>query len=157
MLRELTDPDLQLVEPWFAEYETQRWLGDQTWPQRLLRLAALSADRFAYAALKKGVVVGAADVERYRDGRAGLALVVAPEHRRLGVGKAMAGALIDRPELADVTEFIAGVEDGNFASAALVTSAGFQKVADEPDANGFTYFALRRNGRPPGPWTLPSG
>jgi RimJ/RimL family protein N-acetyltransferase len=151
MLRELTASDLQLVEPWFAEYDTQRWLGDQAWPRQLLRHVALSADRFGYAALQNGVVVGMADVERYRDGR------VAPGYRRLGVGTAMAGALTERPELADVIEFIAGVEEGNLASAALMTRAGFQKVTDETDANGFTYFALRRNGRPSVPWTLPQG
>jgi L-amino acid N-acyltransferase YncA len=157
VLRELTDADLPLVEGWFAEAETGRWLGDQSWPRRLLRLAARSPDRFAYAALRAGVVVALADAERYRDRRAGVALVVAPAHRRRGVGTAVARALAERPDLADVVEFIAGVEDGNVAGTALVVGAGFWQVTDAPDGGGFTYFAVRPDGgRPRRPWALPA-
>jgi L-amino acid N-acyltransferase YncA len=150
VLRELTEADVPSVEGWFRDSETQRSLGDETWPRQLIRLASLSADRFAYAAVEEEVVVGIADAERYADGRAAIALVVSPVHRRLGVGKAMARALGERPKLARVVEFFGGVEAGNLASAALVTGAGFEQVTDEPDKDGCAYFALRRDGRRPG-------
>jgi L-amino acid N-acyltransferase YncA len=157
VLRELTEADLAAVEGWFTESETRKWLGDEAWPRRLIRLAARSADRFAYAAVRHGVVVGIADAERYGDGRAAVALVVAPEHRGVGIGTAMASALPERPELASVVEFFGGVEAGNAASGALVTGAGFEQVTDEPDVEGFTYYALRTDGeRPRRPWRRPS-
>jgi hypothetical protein len=69
----------------------------------------------------------------------------------------MARALPERPELASVVEFFGGVEAGNVASAALVTGAGFEQVTDEPDDEGFTYYALRLDGeRPRRPWRRPS-
>jgi L-amino acid N-acyltransferase YncA len=156
VLRELTEADVPSVEGWFQDFETRRWLGDETWPRQLIRLASLSADRFAYAAVEEDVVVGIADAERYADGRAAIAVVVSPVHRRLGVGNAMGRALAERPELAGVVEFFGGVEAGNRASAALVTGAGFEQVTDEADKDGFAYFALRRDGERPGrPWSLP--
>lgn len=145
MLRELTHADLPTVDSWFAESETRQWLGDPAWPRQLIRLAGLSRDRFAFAAVRQGVVVGIADVERYEDGRAAVAIVVAPEHRRRGVGKTIVMMLIERAEPAGVVEFVGGVEAGNGASAAFLTSCGFEQTTDAPDDEGFTYFALRRS------------
>ena len=31
---------LLVVEPWFDDAETRRWLGDRRWPSMILRLAA---------------------------------------------------------------------------------------------------------------------
>ena len=35
-LRPFTSPDLPLVEPWFADADTQRWLGGPGWPRLVL-------------------------------------------------------------------------------------------------------------------------
>jgi hypothetical protein len=68
----------------------------------------------------------------------------------------MLEALAERPELAAVAKFIGDVEDSNAASAALVTGAGFQRVTDRPDEDGFSYFAMRADGeRPRRVWNLP--
>ena len=157
VLRELTKADLPVVERWFAEPGPRRWLGDESWPRRLVNLAAHSAGRFAFAAVADDAIVGLVDVERYGDARAAVALVVAPGQRRRGVGKAIVQTLRKQPALASVAEFFGGVEAGNVAGAALVCSAGFERVTEGPDDEGFTYFALRTDGRRPrDPWALPA-
>jgi ribosomal protein S18 acetylase RimI-like enzyme len=104
-LRPLVPDDLSVVEPWFDEAETQRWLGGREWPRQLLHLVSQSGGRYAYAAvLDEVVVVGLVDVERYDDSRAAVAVAVAPEHRRRGIGAAMLRALAAQPELASVIE-----------------------------------------------------
>ena len=150
-LRSLTAADLPVVERWFCDPDTRRWLGDEAWPRRLLALAGRSQGRFAFVAVLGGDVVGLADVERYGDDRAAVAVVVAPEHRRRGMGKAILRGLLDVPQLEGVVELFGGVEVGNAASAALVTSSGFEQVSERPDDEGFTYFAQRRTGSTLGP------
>ena len=155
LLRELTVEDLPVVERWFRDPETDRWLGDESWPRRLLILTSAST-RLAFAATCDSTVVGIADIECYSDARAAAALVVAPDRRRLGIGRALAEALPRQPQLNGIVEFFGGVEEGNVASEALVTSAGFEQVTDAPDDEGFTYFALRVDGaRPARPWLPP--
>ena len=142
-LRELAEEDLPTVELWFGDEETRRWLGDERWPRRLLDLAN-DRDRFAYVACLDGTPVGLADVERYEDNRAAVAVVVRPDRRRGSVGTQVLEALPELPELRTVAEFFGGVERGNVASAALVVAAGFELVTPEPDADGFMYFVMHR-------------
>ena len=139
-LRRLTPDDLPAVEPWFRDQEMRRWLGDEAWPRMVLRLAAGSDRRFAFAASGPAGVAALADVERYSDERAAVALVVAPGSRRRGVGSALARALARRPELAGTLEFFGGVEAGNSAGARLAVHAGCAPVSSPPDADGFRYF-----------------
>jgi RimJ/RimL family protein N-acetyltransferase len=157
LLRRLVAADLAEIEQWFAEGETGRWLGDRQWPRQLLRRAEGSPDRLALAAVWDGAVVGVLDVDPHDDQRAGVAYVVAPAQRRRGVATAMLTALISYPGLKEVVEYFAGVEQGNTASAALLTKAGFEQVRDTPDEAGFSYFAIRPDGsRPHRPWMVPS-
>ena len=158
VLRELTAADLAAVSGWFADPATARWLGGAAWARRLLELAAASPGRFALAAVRGDALVGLADVERFGDGRAAVAIVVAPDARRSGVATAMVRALGAHLALAGIAEVVAGVEAGNAASEALVRAAGFERVTEAPDADGFVYFARRTDGaRPACPWALPLG
>ena len=149
VLRDMTAADLAAVSGWFADPETIRWLGGYDWPRRLLELAARSPDRFALAGVRAGAIVGVLDVERAGDGRADVALVVAPAERRAGVATGMIRALLEHSALAGVVEVRAGVETGNAASEALVRRAGFEPVADGPDAEGFVYFVRRTDATRP--------
>ena len=149
VLREMTAADLPAVSGWFAEAETRRWLGGPDWPRRLLELAAGSPGRLALAAVRDGAVVGLVDLERGGGGRADVALVVAPQERRAGLATAMIGALLEHRALAGVVELVAGVENGNVASEALVRRAGFQRAGGGPDAEGYVYYARRTGAQRP--------
>lgn len=142
VLRALTERDAVLASDWFREAETRRWLGDETWPRSVLALAERSRDRFAYGAAEDGTLVAIADAERQDDGRAAIAVVVAPDQRRRGIGRAVLAALAERAELAGL-DLLAGVEAENEAGDALVRTTGFEVLSPRPDADGFVYF-LRR-------------
>jgi RimJ/RimL family protein N-acetyltransferase len=142
VLRALTERDAVLASDWFREPETSRWLGDETWPHSLLALAEHSRDRFAYAADEDGTLVAIADAEREDDGRAAVAVVVAPERRRQGIGRSVITALVAREELAAL-DLLAGIEVGNEAGHALVRAVGFEPLSLEPDADAFVYFVRR--------------
>jgi len=138
VLRELTERDVEAAAPWFDDLETRLRLGDRGWPVQALRLAAESEEHSAFAVEQDGELVAIADAE-LEDGRAEVALVVAPERRRRGIGRAVLDAL--RGELG-VPLFV-GVERGNGAAERLVRSAGFEQVEPEPDADGYVLFLGR--------------
>jgi GNAT superfamily N-acetyltransferase len=140
VLRPLTERDVHVSEAWFAEPKTRRRLGDATWPRRLLALAR-EPGRYAFAALEGEAFVAIADAEREGE-RAAVALVVAPEQRRRGLGRAVLAALREHHALSEL-DLLAGVEDGNDAATALVLGAGFEPLSADPDEEGFRYFLLR--------------
>jgi GNAT superfamily N-acetyltransferase len=139
VLRELTERDVAAAAPRFDEPETRLRLGDRAWPEQALRLAAADEARAAYAVELDGALVAIADAER-EDGRAAVALVVAPDQRRRGIGRAALEAL--RRDLR--MPLLAGVEPGNEAAERLVCSAGFERPDQAPDADGYVYFVSRR-------------
>jgi GNAT superfamily N-acetyltransferase len=147
-LRPLAPADVEVVEPWFDEGETRRWLGNRGWVAQCLRLAG--PDRHALLGTLGETPVGLVDIEVVGP-RAGFAIVIAPSHRRQGVGAALIEACVADARFAQIDEWFAGVERGNAGSRALLERRGFSRVTDE-DAEGFTYFALRRRGWPDLPW-----
>jgi RimJ/RimL family protein N-acetyltransferase len=140
------------VEPWFDDPETIRFLGDRNWVRRALRLVEetpgteyrgrMVLGRDVWIIFKR-VPVGFIDVERYDDGRAGCALVVAPAMRCQGIGRAILEAVWECPELADVEELIGGVEPDNVASRRCLEAAGF-RLSSEPDEEGMLQGACAR-------------
>jgi ribosomal protein S18 acetylase RimI-like enzyme len=157
-LHELTLDDLHVIEPWFSDADTRGWLGDATWPRRLLEFAHRWPARLALTATSEGQIVGLMDVDRYPDGRAAIALTVDPSERHQGIGSAMLLTLVRDSDTHGLNELFGGVEDHNTAGLALVQSAGFEQVTDAPDAAGFRYFARRTDGRRlRHPWVRPLG
>ncbi len=78
---------LAVIEPWFDNEETQRWLGDRRWPSMILHLAASPPpehrghrvlDRRAWIVEEDDAPAGLIAVEVYEDRSAGLAFVIAP-------------------------------------------------------------------------------
>src|SRR5262249_1984589 len=135
---------LPQVESWFDDPETIRFLGDRNWVRRALRLVDETPGKEYRGRTVLGrdvwiivnqVPVGFIDVERYDDGRAAGALLVAPAMRRQGSGRAIREAVWERPELADVRELIGGVEPENAASRRCLDAAGF-RLSSEPDEEG---------------------
>lgn len=140
-LKPLDASDLPIVEPWFDDAETQRWLGGREWPALGFRLQG--PDRQLYLALDETTPVGLLDCETYLDNSASFAVVTAPEMRNRGIGRAILSAFMAEPAYSHIIRFFAGIERGNVASAALMLRCGF--VEGEEDADGFTDFEYRRS------------
>ena len=142
MSRLLRTDDLAIVEPWFDDPETQRWLGDREWPRRLLRLAR-QPGRFALLYALADQPVGLLDIELHDGGQAAVAVLVSPEHRGQGVATSILRSLFDLPQTRGVEEVVAEVEVRNSAGERCVRAAGFI-LLDAPTDEGFLHFVLRR-------------
>ena len=148
-LTPLTPDTLPLTEAWFKNEETRRWLGDVSWPERALRLASEPSTendvtgRFVWLACHGEEPVGLVDVERYENGTAGLALVVGPVFRKQGFGRRILAAVVSHPELARTPILRADIESANRASVRCFEGAGFEPQSEEPNEEGFIYFARR--------------
>ena len=140
-LKRLDASDLPIVEPWFDDSETQRWLGGREWPG--LGFSLQGPDRQLYLALDETTPVGLLDCETYPDNSASFAVVTAPEMRKRGIGRAILSAFMAEPAYSHITRFFAGIERGNVASAALMVRCGF--VEGEEDEDCFTDFEYRRS------------
>jgi RimJ/RimL family protein N-acetyltransferase len=171
-LRPFGRDQLPVVGPWFADPETQRWLGGPDWPQLALDLAdaplgefrgVQETGRYQYVAWDGDLPVGYIDCgtsdrwTTWEGGPAGrgvvgvidevsaaMAYVTAPAQRRRGYGSAMMRALLEDPALAHVVLFAAGTEPENTASVRCLLSAGFSPLDPKPDWEGFLYYARRR-------------
>jgi RimJ/RimL family protein N-acetyltransferase len=151
----------------------QRRLGGRTWPERefALRTAARRDEDFrgrrvlrahAYVALDhEGTPVAQIGGDVYdrwtvwdpateqvtavHEGRAmGAAYVVDPARWGRGHGRMALRALAEAAELADVEQFVLGIEPDNPASLRAAAGAGFRPLTTEPDAEDMVYLRLRR-------------
>jgi L-amino acid N-acyltransferase YncA len=143
-VRSFSDADLESVEPWFDDRETQRLLGGREWPRRLLELARQS-NRVALLYADAQRPVGLLDLERFPDRRAAVAVVVSPQHRGRGVATSMLRSIFDLPEAKGVNEAVGEVEFGNAAGERCVRAAGFVEDAEAATSERFLRFLSRRN------------
>jgi RimJ/RimL family protein N-acetyltransferase len=171
-LRPFGREQLPLVEPWFQDPETQRWLGGPDWPRMALKLSdaplgefrgAQETGNYRFLAWDKGVAVGYVDCgtfdrwttweggpggrgvrEVIDEPSGGIAYVTDPDQRRKGYGAAMILALMETDALEHVSLFAAGIEPENTASVRCVLSAGFQPLDPVSDWEGIVYYARRR-------------
>lgn len=139
----LLTPDLaRAIEPWFDDPDTARSLGGRDWVRQALHLMKVmpgfSMDgttvlaRECYVVEEDGQLVALLDVEIYDDLDASLAIVVAPEARRRGVGRRVLEAMWKLPELKEVKSVFGSIDADNEASRRLFKAAGF-KIASKPD------------------------
>jgi RimJ/RimL family protein N-acetyltransferase len=176
-LRPFLTEQLSLVERWFCDVETQRWLGGPDWPRIMLDRAdqplgefrgARETGRYRWLAWHGDVAVGYIDCgtfDRWTTWDGGprgrgvvatievpagsIAYVVDPGRRRQGLATAMIKLLIERPELDDLEMFAAGVEPDNVASVRALAKADFHPLQTASDFEGIVYFAWRRGKRHP--------
>jgi RimJ/RimL family protein N-acetyltransferase len=163
---------LPRVLPWFDHPEVQRRLGGRSWPERelVLRRAARGEEFRGRRVLRAHSYVAVDDdgaavaqiggdvydrwtqwdpaTERVTavDSRRtmGAAYVVDPQRWGRGHGGAALRALVGAAELADVEQFVLGIEPDNAASLGVARSAGFQPLTTEPDAEDMVYLHLLR-------------
>jgi ribosomal protein S18 acetylase RimI-like enzyme len=140
--RPLRADDLPVVEPWFDDPDTRRWLGGREWPGRLLRLAR-APDRLAVVYLLDRAPVALLDLERLAPANAAIAIVVSPAHRRRRVAATVLGTLFALAEVDGVDQIVAEVERGNTAAQRLVRAAGF--VPERGAEPGFDRYRLTRD------------
>jgi RimJ/RimL family protein N-acetyltransferase len=167
------EPELLLrVLPWFDHSEVQRRLGGRSWPERELALRNIAwAEEFrgrrvlrahTYVALDDDgapvAQIGGDVYDRWTlwdpvtervtatDPRRtmGAAYVVDPQRWSRGFGRATLQAFVAAPELADVEQFVLGIEGDNAASLGAARAAGFAPLTTEPDAEDMLYLHLVR-------------
>jgi RimJ/RimL family protein N-acetyltransferase len=171
-LRPCTEADLPLIEPWFDDPETRRWLGGPSWPR--MSIAQIDAPlsefrgarergRYRFVAWDGECPVGYIDCGTYDrwatwDGSTGsrgatavidvpaaaITYVVNPMVRRRGYCVEMIHALTRMPELENVGLFGAGVEPQNTPSIRCLKSAGFSPLESVPDWEGIVYYVWQR-------------
>ena len=172
-LRPFERKDLPLVEPWFLDAGTQRWLGGPAWPRQMLDRAdrplggfrgATETGRYRWLARDQGTAVGYIDCGTYdrwatwEGGPGGrgvigvipvpagsISYVVDPARRRRGYCAAMVAAVMAMPDLTGIELFVAGVEPANAGSVGCLRRAGFVPLDPEPDWEGVVYYGWFRH------------
>ena len=171
-LRPFTRDQLPLVEPWFEDPETQRWLGGPDWPRMAVELAdaplgefrgAQETGRYRFLAWDNDMPVGYVDCgtfDRWATWEGGsdgggvvsvidepsgsIAYVTDPALRQRGYGVDMILTLMRARELGHVLLLAAGIEPENTASVRCMISAGFHPLDPVSDWEGIVYYARRR-------------
>jgi len=163
---------LPAVQPWFEHPEVRRRLGGPDWPVRELALRTVARDQetfrgktvlrvHSFVALEDdepAAHVGGDVYDRWavwdpareevlavHPGRAmGAAYVVDPARWGRGVGRETLRALVTAPEVADVVQFVLGIDEDNGPSRAAAAAAGFLPLSEEPDAEGMVFVRWNR-------------
>lgn len=146
IFKTLTPQLCTLIETWFDDAETIRFLGKRDWLWEELNLiqTATGQDFKGNNVLARhiwlvfgddNIPVALVDVEPYNDGTAGMAFVVAPDLRGKGIGQKILLSLTERPELKNVDVLIAGVEPENISCLTCMSNAGFI-ISETPDEEG---------------------
>jgi RimJ/RimL family protein N-acetyltransferase len=165
---------LAIVDPWFLDADTRRFLGGPDWPAAMLERdrrnigetfrGAVQTGAYRYLASTDGQPFGYVDcgtfdrctvygdegppgpiiIETIDVPTGSIAFAVDPSRRRRRLGRAMIAALLRRPELGCVQLFEAGVEPENVASRRCLEAAGFNPRSERPDFEGMLYYRAWR-------------
>lgn len=124
--RELTEVDAAAIEPWFNDPDTKKYLGDKKWLGRLLELVIeVPGKEFGKLTIKTRTAILAdldkkpvalVDLETYSDNTAGLALLVNPSFRNMGIAKQIHKDAWHFQQMRGINKIIGGVDPDNIAS-----------------------------------------
>lgn len=170
ILHPMTRAELPVIQPWFEDPDTARFLGGPYWPAKMLDHAArcvgetfrgaTQTGSHHYLAFADGTPVGYIDCGIFDrctvyggegpDGpiildtidavSGAIAFTIDPTHRRQGLATRMIRALTEHPDLATVQLFEAGVEPDNHASRRTLEAAGFTLPSEKPDFEEMLYY-----------------
>ena len=129
-----------LVEEWLRDPESRRRLGGMIPFRPCFEYQQESPDYHEWIAYDGLEPVGLAGFEIYDDDTAAAVLLVHPERRGQGYGKAMLKALFHRPEAKRVKKMIAPVEPDHEVAVRCVRAAGFVDTGPDPDDPEFLRF-----------------
>jgi GNAT superfamily N-acetyltransferase len=143
----------ELIEDWFDDADTVRFVGGLDWLASTLRFERPADSQpvdgdepvahHAWLALAGEQPVALVDVLSYRDGSASMKMTVAPTRRKLGLGKAVLHAVWRLPEMKDITEVFGYVDTRHHAAVRLAESSGFVATG-AAKADGEVLFRRRR-------------
>ncbi len=143
----------ELIEDWFDDADTVRFVGGLDWLASTLRFERPADTQpvdgedpvahHAWLALAGKQPVALVDVLSYGDGSASMKMTVAPTRRKLGLGKAVLHAVWRLPEMKDVTEVFGYVDAQHNAAVRLAEASGFVATG-EPNPEGEMLFRKRR-------------
>ncbi|MEO6015170.1 MAG: GNAT family protein [Devosia sp.] len=137
-LRPARARDIPLLDGWFRDAESRRWLGGPGWAKNGLKLTG--GERHLPVGEADGTPFGLTDIEIEADNRASFAIIVDPTRRGEHLASGMTEAIVAMLASRSVAELYAGVEDGNLASRRLLEHCGFT-LTKPTDADGFTYYS----------------
>jgi RimJ/RimL family protein N-acetyltransferase len=151
VLRPLEEADVQAMEPWFDDAETRRFVGGPGWLRQMLDLSKTMPGKVdqgrllrswpVWTAVVDCDVVGYADAGVYDDGTASITVVVAPDRRGQGVGRAILRQLAARPEVAQLY-LEASVHSENVPSLRFCKAVGFERTG-RSDGDDMEILGLR--------------
>jgi GNAT superfamily N-acetyltransferase len=143
-LRPYCESDESVCKAWFSESDP--FVGPE-WLPAAMRARCTSPEHHAlFVGWESGEPLSIVSVSRDLAGkRAGVSLLVSPDGRRMGAGRATIEAV--RDAFPEVKEFIGWVDPENDASIGLLNGLGFVKTAFEAPEREL--FAWRRDETPP--------
>ena len=142
----LTEKLVAVIEPWFDDAETIRYLGGREWVRESLALMRKTPGvefrghrvlaRYVWVVFnEENQPVALVDAELYDDDTTALALIVAPSVRGRGIGSRVLIAFAEREELKNVQSIIGGVKPENVACLDCLRKVGFT-ISEQPDEEG---------------------
>ncbi len=139
-LQRLKEQDLTMLEAWFQDAEVKRRLEGMLPLQGWFSYVQSSLDYFVWAAFSENDPVGVIMIEQEQQeeqSTGSIAIVVNPELRGKGYGRAILTKVMSLPELQHIKRWHAGIEADNAACLKCFQSAGFLFDSMEPDEDGY--------------------
>jgi RimJ/RimL family protein N-acetyltransferase len=130
-LRDISREDLPVLERWFEDEETKARLGGMLPLARYFEFVLSTTNQKNFMAVSDNTPVGLVGFETYEDKTASIDLIVNPDYRNHGYGKAI---LFEAIKLLDgCTEVHAYIERDNTASMKCFGACGYVECGVDKD------------------------
>lgn len=143
--RLLTEADIEIVDPWFDDPDTKKYLGGKAWPRQLLKLVdempgkefkgKTIRGRYAFLVFLGQTPVALIDLETYGDATAALAPIVAPNYRGRGIAKQIHSDVWEFSEMKGIDTITGGLDPDNIASIKSLDATG-AIISEKMNAEG---------------------
>ena len=134
---------LAVLQGWFQDGELKRRVDPPS--RRYLDYVESTPRQYACVAYERDVAVGFIVFGLEEEGPASLMFFVRPDLRGQGYGKRMLATALAVPEVADIGEWIVGVEPDNIASRQCLEAIGFTEQGVDPEWPEFLRYVYLRD------------